>query len=149
MKFPDNSLTMKNFKFHWHFPDAYEPCTSSFDVVPYILSGSIGYTCRRTHMQVENLLEVISTMRIYQLPSFWTVHELALGFRWHIKPHVAYKKLMLQGYFLARDTFHICNKSAHCSAEKDEVYLRGCIPTCMWWYGCHVSLEAGQMQGIL
>ena len=80
-------------------------------------------------MQVENLLEVISPLRVFQLPNFKTVtgHKLALGFWWHIKPHVAYKKLMLQGYFLARDNFHICDRSAHCSAEKDEVYLRGCI----------------------
>ena len=97
------------------------------DVVPYILSGSIGYTCRHTHVQVENLLEVISPLRIFQLPNFKTGHELALGFWWHIKPHVAYKKLMLQGCFLARDNFHTCDKSAHCSGEKDEDYLRGCI----------------------
>ena len=35
-----------------------------------------------------------------------------LGFWWHISPHVAYKKLMLQGYFLARDHFYICDKFA-------------------------------------
>ena len=32
---------------------------------------------------------------------------------------------MLQGYFLARDNFHISDKFAHCSGEKDEVYLYG------------------------
>ena len=78
-------------------------------------------------MQVENILEVISPLRIFQLPNFKTGHELALGFWWHIKPHVAYKKLMLQGYLPSRDNFHICDKFAHFSVEKDEVYLCGCI----------------------
>ena len=32
---------------------------------------------------------------------------------------------MLQGYFLARDHFYICEKLAHGSMEKDEVYLCG------------------------
>ena len=31
IKFPDNSLTLKNFKFPWHFPDAYEPCRCCID----------------------------------------------------------------------------------------------------------------------
>ena len=35
--------------------------------------------------------------------------------------------MMLQGYCLARDNFHISDKFAHCSGEKDEVYLHGCI----------------------
>ena len=48
-----------------------------------------------------------------------------LGFWWHINPHMAYKKLMLQGYFLARGHFYICDKLAHGSMEKDEVYLCG------------------------
>ena len=30
------------------------------DVVPDILSGSISYTCTRTYMQVEDLLEIIA-----------------------------------------------------------------------------------------
>ena len=34
---------------------------------------------------------------------------------------------MLQGYFLARDHFHICKKFAHGPTEKIEVYLRGCV----------------------
>ena len=34
---------------------------------------------------------------------------------------------MLQGYFLARDHFYICDKSAHGPTEKDEVYLRGYV----------------------
>ena len=33
---------------------------ASLDVVPDILSGSISYTCRRTHMRVEDLLEIIA-----------------------------------------------------------------------------------------
>ena len=32
---------------------------------------------------------------------------------------------MLQGYFLDRDHFYICDKLAHGSTEKDEVYLCG------------------------
>ena len=46
-----------------------------------------------------------------------------LGFWWHINLHIAYKKLMLQGYFFVRDHFYICNKLAHGPTEKDEVYL--------------------------
>ena len=53
--------------------------------------------------------------------------ELALRFWWHINPHVAYKKLMLQGYFLARDHFYICDKFMHDHTEKDEVYLHDCV----------------------
>ena len=59
-----------------------------------------------------------------------TRHELALGFWWHINPHVAYKKLVLQGYFLARDHFHICDKFAHDPMEKD--YLCGCVSRLVW-----------------
>ena len=36
MKFPDNSLTLKNFKFPWHFPDAYVPWRGS-NSIPFIL----------------------------------------------------------------------------------------------------------------
>ena len=53
--------------------------------------------------------------------------ELVFGLWWHINPHIAYKKLMLQGYFLTRDHFYICDKLklAQGSTEKDEVYLCG------------------------
>ena len=34
---------------------------------------------------------------------------------------------MLQGYFLARDHFYICDKFAHGPMEKEEVYLRGYV----------------------
>ena len=34
---------------------------------------------------------------------------------------------MLQGYFLIRDHFYICDKFAHGPTEKDEVYLRGYV----------------------
>ena len=100
---------------------------SSLDVVPDILSGPISYTCRCTHMQVEDLLEMIACLRVFKLPNFEARAELALGFWWHINPHVAYKKLMLQSYFLARDHFYICDKFAHGPMEKDEVYLRGYV----------------------
>ena len=110
---------------------------SSLDVVPDILSGSISYTCRCTHMGFENL-EMIAHRRVFKLPNFKGRDELALGFWWHINPHVAYKKLMLQGYFLARDHFYICDKFAHGPMEKDEVYLHGYFPN-LWWDGCHVS----------
>ena len=53
--------------------------------------------------------------------------ELALVFWWHINPHIAYKKLMLQGFFLARDHFYICDKFVHGPIEKDEVYLHGSL----------------------
>ena len=93
-------------------------------VVPDILSGPISYTCRCAHMQVEDLMEMLACLRVFKLPNFEARGELALGFWWHINPHVAYKKLMLQSYFLARDHFYICGKFAHGPTEKDEVYLR-------------------------
>ena len=100
---------------------------SSLDVVPDILSGPISYSCRRAHMQVEGLLEMIAGLRVFKLPNFEARGELALGFWWHIDPHVAYKKLMLQGYFLASDHFYISDKFAHGPSEKDEVYMRGYV----------------------
>ena len=79
---------------------------ASLDVVPDILSGPISYTCRCTHMQVD-LLEMIASLRVFKLPNFKTRDEPELW--WHINPHVAYKKLILQGYFLIRDHFfHMC-----------------------------------------
>ena len=96
---------------------------ASLDVVPDILSGSIGYSCRCTQLPVEDLLEMVACLRIFKLPNFKARNELALGFWWHISTHVAYKKLMLQDCFLARDHFYICDKFAPGSTEKDEVYL--------------------------
>ena len=72
-------------------------------------------------MQVEDLLEMIACLRVFKLPNFEARGELALEFWRHIK------KLMLQGYFLARDHFYICDKFAHGPTEKDEVYLRGYV----------------------
>ena len=77
-------------------------------------------------MRVKDL-EMIARLRVFKLPNFKARGELALGFWWHINPHVAYKKQMLQGYFLARDHFYICDKFAHGLTEKDEVYLRGYV----------------------
>ena len=93
---------------------------ASLDVVPDILSGSYSFRC--TYMPVEDLLEMIACLKIFKLPNFKARIELALGFWWHIS-NVAYKKLILQGWFLARDYFYICDKFAHGPAEKDEVYL--------------------------
>ena len=97
------------------------------DVVPDILSGSISYTCRSTHMQVEDLLEMTDHLRVFKLPNFKKRGELMLGFGWHINSQVAYKKLMLHGFFRTRDHVHICDKFAHDPMENDEVYLHGCI----------------------
>ena len=94
---------------------------SSLDVVPDILSGPVSYTCRCAHMQVEDLLEMIACLRVFKLPNFEARGKLALGFWRHINPHVTYKKLMLQSYFLTRDHFYICDKFAHGPTEKDEV----------------------------
>ena len=94
---------------------------------PDILSGPISYTCRCAHMQVEDLLEMIACLRVFKLPNFEARGELALGFWRHINPHVTYKKLMLQSYFLARDHFYICDKFAHGPMEKDDVYPRGYV----------------------
>ena len=53
---------------------------ASLDVVPDILSSSINYTCRSTHMQVEDLLEMIARLRVFKLPNFKARDELALVF---------------------------------------------------------------------
>ena len=127
---------------------------SSLDVVPDILSGPISYTCRCAHMQVEDLLEMIACLlRVFRLLNFEARVELAFGFWWHINPHVTYKKLMLQSYFLARDHFYICDKFAHGPTEKDEVYLCGYVSrlvrdemAVMFLQTC--SQEAGQMLAI-
>ena len=66
-------------------------------------------------------------LRVLKLPNFEARGELALGFLWNINPHIAYKKLMLQGYFPARDHFYICDKFAHGPTKKDEVYLCGYV----------------------
>ena len=89
------------------------------------ISSVISYTCRCTHMWIEDLLEMFASLRVFKLSNFKARGELALGFRWHISPHVAYKRLMLQGYFLARDHFYICDKFAHGLQKKDEVCLCG------------------------
>ena len=94
---------------------------ASLDVVPHILSGSTSYIC--TQMQVEDLLEMISCLRVFRLPNFKGRGKLVLLFWWHINPYVTYKKLRLQGYFLARYHFYICEKFTHGPTEKDEVYL--------------------------
>ena len=66
-------------------------------------------------------------MLVSKLPNFEARGEIALGFWWHINPRVAYKKLMLQSYFLARNHFYISDKFMHGPTEKDEVYLRGYV----------------------
>ena len=53
---------------------------ASLDVVPEILSGSISYTSRRTHMQVEDLLEMIARLRVFKLPNFKARVNLRLDF---------------------------------------------------------------------
>ena len=62
---------------------------------------------------------------VFKLPNFKARDELPLRFRWHINPHIAYKKLMLQGFFLARDHIYICDTFGHGPLEKDEVYPHG------------------------
>ena len=56
----------------------------------------------------------------FKLPNFKARGELALGLWWHINPHTAYEKQMVQGYFLTRDHFYICDcKFAHGPTEMD------------------------------
>ena len=121
-------------------------------VVPGTLSGSISYTCRHAHMQVEDLLEMIACLRVFKLPNFEAWGELALGVWWHISPYVAYKKLMLQVCFHARDHFYICDRFAHGPMEKDEVCLHGYVSRLVcdemvvtFFETCYQ--EAGQMLG--
>ena len=45
------------------------------------------------HMQVEDHLEMIARLRVFKLPNFEGRGEPALGFWWHINPHVTYKNL--------------------------------------------------------
>ena len=97
---------------------------SSLDVVQI---SSVAPSAAPAHMQVEDLLEMTVHLRVFKLPNFQARGELALGFCWHINPHIAYKKLMLQGYFLARDHFYICDMFAPGPMEKDEDYLRGYV----------------------
>ena len=103
-------------------------------------------------MQVEDLLEMIACLRVFKLPNFEARGELALGFWRHINPHVTYKKLMLQSYFLTRDHFYIYDKFVHGPTEKDEVYLCGYVSRLVcdemavtFLETC--SQEAGQMLG--
>ena len=70
---------------------------------------------------------MIACLRVFKLPNFKARGELTLGFWWHIIPHIAYKKLILQGYFLARDHIYISDKFVHGPSEKDEVYLHGYV----------------------
>ena len=93
---------------------------------------------------------MIVCLKVFKLPNFEARGELALGFWWHFNPHVTYKKLMLQSYFLARDHFYICDKFAHGPTEKDEVYLCGYVSrlvcdelAVMFLETC--AQEAGQM----
>ena len=67
------AMAFSTFHSTTRFHDAWgrvEPHTSSvvlrsrFDVVPDTLSGPISYTCRRAHMQVEDLLEMIACLRV-------------------------------------------------------------------------------------
>ena len=102
---------------------------SQWLLVPDILSGCISCTCRHAHMQVEDLLKMIARLRVFKLPNFEVRGELSLGFWWHINPHVAYKKLMLQGYFLARDHLHLWQ-------------------VCAWSYGKGWSLLQKRMKSI-
>ena len=64
-------------------------------------------------------------MMVFKLPNLKARDELELGFWWHINSHIAYKKLMLQGYFLAMFNFYNGDKFVHGPMEKDEVYLHG------------------------
>ena len=70
---------------------------------------------------------MIACLRVFKLPNFEARGELALGFWWHISPCVAVKKLILQGFCLARDHFYICDKCVHGPMEKDEVYLHSYV----------------------
>ena len=90
---------------------------------------------------------MIARQRVFKFPNFKVRGELALGFWWHVSPLVAYKKLMLQGYFLARDYFYICDKFVHGPTEKNGLSVWLLFPICMWWDGCHVSWNCSQEAG--
>ena len=71
-------------------------------------------------------------VRVFKLPNFKARGEL--GFWWHINPCIPYKKLMLQGYFLARD--HFLRMKSICKAtfprlvcdEMAVIVLVTCVP---------------------
>ena len=92
---------------------------------PDILGGAISCTCRCAHMQ-EDLLEMIAHLRLFKLPNFEVRGELALGFRWHINPHVAYKKLCCRATSSTGITFTSVT-SLHMVLWKRIVYLHGYV----------------------
>ena len=65
---------------------------------------------------------------VFKLPNFKKRDGLALVFRSHTNPHIAYKKLMLQGFFLARDHFYICDKFVHGPFERHEGICMATFP---------------------
>ena len=111
---------------------------ASLDVVPDILSCSISYTCRCTHMQVEDLLEMIACLRVFKLPNFKAWGELALGFggtpilMWHTRSWCC------RATSLPRITFTSV-KSLNMVLWKGSLSVWLHFLTCTWWDGCHVS----------
>ena len=92
---------------------------SSLDVVPDILSGPIRYTCRCAHMLVEDLLEMIACLRVFQIRGV----NLRLDFG-GTSVLMSLQEADVERYFLARDHFYICDKF------------------CAWSYGTGWSLSA-------
>ena len=60
-KFPDNSLTLRNFISPWHFPDGYEPCVCFVLTLKILVAGGLRY--HDAHMIHSNDLRLQSKHR--------------------------------------------------------------------------------------
>ena len=100
-------------------------------------------------------LKTWNLVRVFKLPNFKARGELVLGFWWHINPPIPYKKLMLQGYFLARD--HFLRMKSICEAtfprllcdEMAVIFLLTCVPKKQVDFVCVVVLQPSQPNGVM
>ena len=87
-----------------------KPVLSFAQISSVVVAASIGL--HSGHMCLEDFRESATSLRISELPHFWTWDEFALGLGQHINHHVAHKELMLQSNHLSRNHLHIHNKFA-------------------------------------
>ena len=131
----------------WPFPHAHSatrfPCQWWSRVVPHtssvvlsrpvLLLFQISSVAASATPADALMCKLKTSWKWFKLPNFKARSELALGFWWHISPHVTYKKLMLQGYFLTKDHFHICDVCAWSYGKGWSLSAWLLFPTCKWW----------------
>ena len=126
---------------------------ASLDVVADIFSGSICYTCRHIHMQIEDLLEMIAHLRVFKLPTF-KMRGLALRLDFVgmliLMSHT--RSWCCRATSLPGITFTSVTSLCMVLQKRIKSICMADFPTCMWWDGCHISWnmcsqEAGQMLG--